>query len=96
LKLKTTFLKNEAVSKPEWSNYFKHANQMDKASYFLAEFVYINKDVLKTKLPKVIYLSSPKASFYSDKSFVNNASLRSPSKFIYTLPSVKVNVLCAS
>jgi hypothetical protein len=87
-------MKDIKISKPPWAMEFKHYNQMDKASYFLANFIWEHKEVLLKNQPDEVYLFSSAASFYSDKAFINSSTLRSPSKFIYTLPSVKSNVIC--
>lgn len=86
--------KKENFFKPDWSEKFKHYNQMDKPTFYLAEFIWENKAELMKALPESISIKSLGSSYYSDRAYVLDKKTRNPAKFIYTLPSVKTNVIC--
>lgn len=92
-KIKSTY-KKDKLFKPEWAETFSHYNQMDKATFYLAEFIWENKEELLTSLPESISIISFKSSYCSDRAYVKDPKVRNPAKFIYTLPSVKINVIC--
>ena len=80
---------------PEWYREFEHFNQMDAASFYLGEFLWEHRKTITPYLPQVIVLNSFESSHYSDLSYTQDSKVRSPSKFIYTLPSIKINVICS-
>ena len=84
----------ENLFKPEWAREFKHYNQMDKPTFYLAEFIWEHQRILKKFLPRCISIKSLGSSYYSDRAYVLDKKTRNPAKFIYTLPSVKTNVIC--
>ena len=81
-----------ACAEPAWKHQVEHWNQLDSPSFGLAEF-YHQKSAELGAFPDFIILASPSASNSIDRQFASMGGL-SPSKFVHTLPNIRISTLC--